>query len=508
MLDRLIGSRERGLPPGPPTLPIVGNLHVFPTEFPHYIFTKWTRKYGGIYSLKLGTNTMIVLTDPKFVKELTEIRNASTSDRPASHIVELVTGGFHVGLGRYGDTWRTQRKTAHAILGAQAVARLLPIQRAEATQLLYDLLSTPEGFFTHVERYSHSVIMSALYGIRSPRYDSPELTAFFRMIHEWGAIHEPGATPPIDLFPTLKLVPERFAPWKQRARRIRESQRELYFGLLDKTRERMSKGERNGCFIEVLEREEEFGFHREMTGYFAGTLMEAGSETTSSSLKTLILCLVAYPEVQQRAQAEIDRVVGAERLPSLENVQKLAYIRALILETHRFRPNLPLLMPHATTAPEMVISYMIPSGSTIFVNLWGISHNPELYDDPDNFVPERYLRSENGTKPGVDASSLKPTLPFGVGRRSCPGIHLAQNSININVMNLIWAFDFKPAVDAEGKPVKPDTKLLWLKGIATAPLPFRCTMTSRSEEKAHIILQEFLDAGDIFGKFESGLGEE
>jgi len=103
------------------------------------------------------------------------------------------------------------------------------------------------------------------------------------------------------------------------------------------------------------------------------------------------------------------------------------------------------------------------------------------------------LLNENGTKPGVDGTDLKETFPFGFGRRICPGIHLAQNSININTMNLIWAFNFSPDIDAEGNPILVNT-VAYKKGATTGPLPFKCKITPRTAEKAEIIEYAFLEA--------------
>jgi len=282
----------------------------------------------------------------------------------------------------------------------------------------------------------------------------------------------------------------------------------LYFGLLDETKERLRRGEENGSYMEeVLTRQEEFGMNKEITGYLGGVLIEGGSDTTSSYLQSLVLALTAYPEVQRKAHEEIDRVVGEHRMPTLDDLDRMPYIRAMILETHRFRPVAPLFIPHATLAPEEYKGFVIPKGATIFVNAWGIFHDPELYDDPENFIPDRYLLTENGTKPGVDGSDLRPTFAFGVGRRICPGIHLAQNSININAMNLIWAFNFTTDTDEKGKPIEVDT-FDYQKGILTAPCPFRCKITPRSAEKAEIIEHQFLEAVDTFSKFEFGLSQE
>ncbi|KAJ7621343.1 cytochrome P450 [Roridomyces roridus] len=447
---RKIGTREKGLPPGPPTIPILGNLHIFPTEYVHYKFTEWAQQYGGIYSasftsLKMGPGTAIVLTDATAVKTLMDKRSANTSDRPPMYISDLVTGGLNMAFARYGDIWRTLRKTAHAILTPQATALHLPIQRAEATQLLHDILGSPKSFYTHIGRYSSSVILSVLYGKRAPRFETAETKAFFEVEHDY------------------------------------------------------MEG--------VLEKQEEYGLTKEMAGYLAGLLIEGGSETTSAFLNTMILALTACPEVQRKAQEEMDRVVGGDRMPTLEDLEHMPYIRSIILEGHRMRPVFPLLVPHAVTEADEYEGYVIPQGATIFVNIYGILHDPALYDSPEEFIPERYLTSEHGTKPGVDASDMRLNPAFGVGRRSCSGIHLASNSINLNTMNFIWAFDFKPALDAAGEPIKADLSA-YSKGLTSGPIPFECRISPRSQGKIDIIEREFVDATAVFEKFEYGLSPE
>ncbi|KAJ6451900.1 cytochrome P450 [Mycena sanguinolenta] len=513
---RKVGSREAGLPPGPPTVPLLGNLHMMPTEFAQHKFTEWARKYGGIYSLKVGSGTAVVLTDPAAVKELMDKRSGSTVERPRSHLVDLVTEGLHMAFAHYTENWRTLRRTAHAILTPQASARLLPIQQAEASQLLHDILRHPQarrtGFYTHIRRYSNSVILSVLYGKRSPRYETPK---------------PPRATPPIDMIPILKYVPERWAKWKRDCAKVHKMHRDLYFGLLDETKERLRRGEENGSYMEeILTRQQEFGMDRELTGYLGGVLIEGGSDTISAFLQSLILALTAYPDAQKKAHDEMDRVVGEHRMPGLKDLDEMPYIRTMILETHRFRPVLPLIVPHSTVTAEECNGFVIPQGATIFVNVCefnksilvhpshhtesvsgGIFHDPNLYDDPENFIPDRYLLTEHGTKPGVDDSDMRPNLAFGVGRRACPGIHVAQNSTNINAMNIIWAFNFTPATDECGTPIKPDI-FDYEKGLSTAPRPFKCNITPRSPERVEIIEREFREAADTFSKFEYGLDPE
>ncbi|KAF7303882.1 putative cytochrome P450 [Mycena indigotica] len=525
---RKVGSRELHLPTGPPTIPLIGNLHIFPTEFAHYKFTEWARKYGGIYSLKLGPGTVVVLTDPAAVKELMDKRSSSTADRPSMFVADLVAGGRNMVLARYGglfaaihiyrslpfypaETWRTLRRASRSVLTPQASVLHLPIQQAESIQLLYDFYRKPEDFYTHLRRYSSSVILSVLYGVRSPRYETQATAAFFESQHEWERVLEPGATPPVDLIPILKYVPQRWAKWKRDCAKTRQLQRTLYVDLLEQTARRLARGEENGSYMEdILHQEQALAFvYADLSKirYLGGALVEGGSDTTSSFLQSLVLVLAAFPDAQKKAQEEMDRIVGTQRLPSLKDLDDLHYIRALILETHRFRPVAPLMVPHATLRSEQYGDYFIPSGATIFVNTWGIFHDPALFDAPETFNPDRYILTEHGTKPGVQVDGLRPSFPFGVGRRICPGINIAQNSININTLNLVWAFNFQPPLDDSGKEIDLDL-FDYQRGILTAPSPFECRIQVRTPHKANLIKQAFLEATDTFAKFEFGLSAQ
>jgi cytochrome P450 len=134
----------------------------------------------------------------------------------------------------------------------------------------------------------------------------------------------------------LNLTPSPLAGWKKLCADVKRGQRNLYFGLLSECEQRVKQGKQTGCFVEeVIERREEFGLSRDLAGYLAGVLLEGGSDTTSSYLQSLVLAMVAYPEVQRRAQAEIDAVVGDLRSPTLGDMPNLPYIQAVVKEVRR-----------------------------------------------------------------------------------------------------------------------------------------------------------------------------
>lgn len=394
-------------------------------------------------------------------------------------------------------------------LTKEACNRHAPIMRAEATQLMYDLLKQPERFLTHVERTTASVILSTVFGMRCPRYESSIISDFFQSQRRWEAVLEPGAHPPVDLIPVLKYVPERWASWKTLCRDIRRRQQKLYLGLRDHCEDRIKEKRRNGCFMEdVIDQQEKLGLNREMIGYVGGACLEGGSDNSSIYLHAFLCCIIAFPEVQARAHKEIDEVIGSNRTPTMDDIEHLPYVQAIMKELHRFRPVVPLSLPHASTADEMIDGYLVPAGSMIFMNVYGISHDEEAFEKPEVFMPERFLESEFGTKPGADNTARRNDFAFGAGRRVCPGIQLGTNTVTLNIMNLLWAFEFKPAKDPQtGKeiPVSADD---FTHGLVTGPLPFKAEITPRSQSHIDLIRSEYAAARSVFSQFEQELSPE
>ncbi|QRV95391.1 cytochrome P450 family protein [Ceratobasidium sp. AG-Ba] len=193
--------------------------------------------------------------------------------------------------------------------------------------------------------------------------------------------------------------------------------------------------------------------------------------------------------------------VGNTRKPVLEDLPRLPYVQAIIKEVHRWRPTVPMAPPHASLEEINYAGYRIPAGTTIFTNTWGMSHDPDIYDRPESFWPDRWIRHEFGLKAEAEDLKTTPTW-FGMGRRVCPGIHLANNSPAINALNLLWAFEFSPELDEHtGEPVKVDVDD-FEEGFALAPKPFKCNISPRSSCHAEIIEQEFSAARHIFEQYE------
>ena len=192
----------------------------------------------------------------------------------------------------------------------------------------------------------------------------------------------------------------------------------------------------------------------------------AGLETTSSTLMWWTLAMVAFPEAQRRAQAELDTVVGRARLPTYADAPRLPYVRAIIKEVLRWRPGVPFGVPHLAAEDDWYDGMFIPKGAVCIANIWHCNHDRAVFgDDADEFKPERHLGDNGELLPGPKETNLEGHVSFGFGRRACVGRHLANDSLFIHTARILWAATLKCAQDKNGKELPPDTSAFLEMGI-------------------------------------------
>ncbi|KAF2719983.1 putative cytochrome P450 [Polychaeton citri CBS 116435] len=520
-----VGHRGKDLPPGPPTLPILGNIHQIPKRGAHFQLTAWARQYGGIYSLKLGTGTAVVLTSRTLVKGLLDRKSSIYSARPRSFVANLISGGDHILLMQYGAQWRAIRKLCHADL-AERVAdeRHLPLQEAEARQMLADYLSVDPSGDEHMllpKRFSNSVAMGVVWGARTPRPDTAHMRRLYSVMEIWSKVMETGATPPVDIYPFLHRLPQSiFHNWVDRATHVRNEMNGLYRDFLANIRtRRAAQGSRNSLMDRALDQAEGPAPSRSdsamRTGdhelwFMGGALTEGGSDTSASIITAFVQAMVVYPEVQRKARAQIDAVVGGDRSPTWSDYSSLPYVAQCVKETMRWRPVTPLAFPHAVTRDDWVEAeggerYFVPEGSTVILNAWGLHNDPTVFPNPETFDPDRYA--------GVTA--LAPELAngsperrdhygYGAGRRFCPGAHIAERNLFLAMSKLLWAFEIFPGRGEEGKGQAPDVdpKTGYCEGFLVCANGFKAGFEVRSGERRETILRELEEVRGVFQKFE------
>ncbi|KAL1736902.1 cytochrome P450 [Schizophyllum commune] len=458
----------------------------------------WAKTYSSdIITVMMGPQHLFVLSSAEAVKEILDRQSGLTADRPRLRVNDYISGDLSIVFAHYTAKWRRVRKAEHLLLSIGTVRKYIPIQEAESTQLLYNLATTPKDFHRHLERYAGSIILSITYGRRSVRHNSSVAEAMLSNLHRFDVLVAPVHNFFLDVFPVAWKLPDFISPWKREARGVGRERRELYMKLLGECEERMAAKEDAAFYMaDVLRNQDDLGLEREQVAYLGGDLFGAGMDTASSLLQTLVWVMVTHPEVQKKAQEEIDGVIGG--LPTYDDAENLPYVQAMIKEIHRHYVVAPLNAPHAATGDIEYKGYILPQGSVIVGNLY-------TFDEPHTFKPERFLLTPFGTKPGVDGSAFRSTLMFGAGRRICPGMHLASNTIMIATMRLLWAFSFEPAKDAAGVDIPLD-RSHWKTTFIEGPLPFECSIRPRSEERAKAIEKAFkVDAAPTLKAFEYGL---
>lgn len=228
-------------------------------------------------------------------------------------------------------------------------------------------------------------------------------------------------------------------------------------------------------------------------------MIEAGSETTSAALNSLMLYLSAYPSVQTRAHTELDAVIGDERSPTFADEEQLPYIRCIIKEILRLRPVTNMGTPHYTSADIIYKDYFIPKGSVVAIQQYAIHYDPERYPDPAAFKPERY--ADHHLKSGAYAGGNDPYerdhFSFGAGRRICTGLHLAENSLYITLAKILWAFDILPPLDPDGREIPVDcSDDAYEPGANTLPKPFKCRFIPRTAKIQQTMRDEWRRANE------------
>ncbi|EUC41238.1 hypothetical protein COCMIDRAFT_40564 [Bipolaris oryzae ATCC 44560] len=483
---RNVGTRDKDMPPGPKTTLVLGNALEFPTSFPHIKFLEWTRQYGDIFSLKIFDRTIIVVSSATAVKQILDIDGARTGNRPRSKIAHRVTKGWSMFLENMENpVWKRGSQVIRNFLNRGSLEKHLRIQEDEISQCMYNFLEDPKNFYRHVCRSTASAILTNIYGVRVAKYEGSIAETYFQGIKLFSESLDPGTHPPVDLFWPLQYVPKRWAYWKRLADSTRAIRDELYGSLFAQCELAVKQKNFTGCYMDsLISNQAKSGMSRDEIIGIGAVLMDGGVKTTATFTHSLVLALINYPEFQRKAQEEIDTVVGPDRWPRLKDYENVPYIRAIVDEVIRFRTSAPVAIPHVSTEEVRYKGYRIPKDSVIFMNVHGIFHDPDFYDHPEEFRPERFLKTEFGTKPGVDMTGYRNNFTFGAGRRACPGEALARQNMALTIMNFLWAFDFKKDDSGTGGY---DLDTYERPGIELAPKEFTCDVLPRSVAKAEMI---------------------
>ncbi|KAI0643177.1 cytochrome P450 [Trametes meyenii] len=483
-------TQGRHLPPGPRALPLLGSILEIPKHRGWQGFRELSAKYNSslVYFDVLGS-PMVVVGTARGVTELLEKRSANSPDRPHSEILPLVGNDVAFSSMRYGQVWREHRRAFWQIFHPGAISGYRETQRAVLLKFLKNLSAAPQRFEEHIRYLFSATMMKVLYGLEAREENDPfisQVSVALNCVSELA-----GGSHPIDHLPFLRYVPgwvpgAGFQYELARCKAAVSVMKEVPFAQMMAVERPLSteptlasllsrfKGERDAKGTAQLE---------EMMKNVGLVAFEAGSDTSFSTMMGFFLAISQYSEVQKKAQAELDAVVGRDRLPDYTDRDNLVYVNAVIRECVRWHVVVPLGIPHRTLEDDMFEDYFIPAGTMIIANTWAILHDPELYSHPEVFNPERFIRDGK-----IDLTVPDPySFAFGYGRRVCPGRHFADDILYLAMASILHVFNIEPPLDEGGRLIK--IELEQTSGLLSYPSDCRCMVKPRWDDAISLIVE-------------------
>ncbi|CAM6113129.1 unnamed protein product [Calypogeia fissa] len=431
-----VKQKDHGLrrPPGPRPWPIIGNLALI-GPLPHQDFQKLAKQYGPIFRLLLGSKETIIVSSPRMAEEILKTHDIAFASRPKlsqSRIMEY--NNQTLVAAPYGPAWRDAKKLfTLELLSNRRIQQFQAVRREEVLSALHSMIEEcNSGKVLHLSPKLKHLLMNNItrmmmnktfFGPNSTA-DSSEANMVVENIEELLALS--GAFVIGDYIPVLQ--PFDLQGYRKRMRAVAQNNDKFFQEIVDDRRQRLNASTQRNHehvmdFIDVLLTRPTGNGEKPLTDTeikaILQTVVIAGTDTSSVTVEWAMAELLRHPAVLTRAQDELDAIVGRDRLVEEDDIPNLKYMHCIMREVMRLHPTAVMTLPHECIESREVAGYHIPVKSIVFVNLYAIGRDHEVWENPLEFYPERFL----STSIDVHGQDFE-LLPFGSGRRMCPGKNL------------------------------------------------------------------------------------
>ncbi|KAM7252371.1 hypothetical protein ACFE04_024254 [Oxalis oulophora] len=443
-----------GLPPGPRTLPIIGNMHVLMGgSLMHDRLRQLSMKYGPLMHLKLGELSYMVISSDEVAKQVMKTYDLNFCHRPKTISTAIITYNFtDIAFGPYGDYWRQLRRICVSeLLSPKRVRSFRQIRE----EFVSDMIKSISNNSCHDHAGGGSVLINLSKMIFSLSFESVSRTAFGMECEDLESFISTvkrlltllSGFNLADFFPSATLVHSTMG-LNSEIKRLHRVIDKVLQNIIDKHMARRAMDHKAGedhereDIVDVLLNLREHGnLELPLTiDNIKAVIMDlfiAGSETSSTIVDWAMSELLRNPRVMKNAQAEVRRVFKSQGNVSESRIDELEYLNLIIKETFRLHPPLALLIPRECKERCEINGYEIPAMSKVIVNVWAIGRDPRNWTEPESFWPERFIDSPIDYK-GMDFKFL----PFGAGRRICPGISYGMANVELLLAQLLYHFDW------------------------------------------------------------------
>lgn len=482
--------RKRKLPPGPFPLPIVGNFHQL-KPLPHRAFQRFHQQYGPLITVWMGSRLTVVIGSPDVVKQTHKDQANMFQHRVLTDFAKLSLhadeeGGKNVALAG-GKYWTKARRIFVQELMSKKFITQQSIPKIEeeiwsTVDAIRDLSSQPFDPHDYLQRLSLNIVFRLTYSLRFGRDEMNNSESSFKEL--MGIINTVvkigGTNVMSNYIPLLKVLNGNI---KQKQIETIGKRDQILFKLLEEHKRNLDPAAPVDFLDVLLTRQEKEGLSDREVMLIAWEFITAGTDTTSATMHWLTLLLANHPEVQKKAQAEIDGVLQG-RPVTFTDQDKLPYTDAVVKEAMRWMPVVPTMVPYRTSDDVFVTSggkeYLIPNNTQVLVNGFNMQRDPALWRDPERFDPERFISGPDadielrGSDAQSDPHHLK-FLPMGTGRRACAGYALAKVELFMQGAILMQCFEWLAPAGVGRLPSDE------IAGIAVSPKPFKICARYRSE---------------------------
>ncbi|KAF3701332.1 Cytochrome P450 1B1 [Channa argus] len=467
--------------PGPFAWPVVGNIMQL-GQMPHITFTKLAKKYGNVYQIRLGCSDIVVLNGERTIRQALIQHSVEFAGRPKFVSFQVVSGGKSMTFTSYSKQWKMHRKIAQSTIRAFSSANSQTKRSfeqqivAEATELvgIFLALSSQGQYFnpSHGLTVAAANVICALCFGKRYGHDDVEFRALLKKTDQFG--QTVGAGSLVDMMPWLQSFPN---PVYSVFKNFKILNKEFFGFIQNKVEEHRETfdpdvtRDMSDAFIGVFDKvDSDNGLTKDYTEATVSDLIGAGLDTIATGLHWIVLLLAKHSEIQTKLHEIIDKVVGPDRLPSIQDRSRLAYLDAFIYETMRFTSFVPVTIPHSTTSDVTVDGLHIPKDTVVFINQWSVNHDPLKWKDPHIFDPSRFL-DENGL---LDKDLTNNVMIFSAGKRRCIGEQIAKVEMFLFFAILLHQCRFE-------KHPNEDMSLNCSYGLTLKPLDYRITAKPRGK---------------------------
>ncbi|TXG52105.1 hypothetical protein EZV62_021274 [Acer yangbiense] len=464
LLQKHIRARKSslGLPPGPIGLPFIGNLHQFDSSNPPRYLWKLSKQYGPLMSSQLGFVPTLVVSSAKMAKESMKTHDLQFCSRPLKLSQKKLSYNFSdLALTPYNDYWREMRKICVVhLFNSVRVQQFRPIREDEISRLIGKLSKSsvdsdrPANLSEMMISLTTSIICRVALG---KRYDDEgiESSRFHALLKEVQTVL--GGFFFSDYFPYMGWADKLTGMIHLLERNFKEFDT-FYQEVIDEHLDpKRLKREQEDIIDVLLQIKKRRDFKIDLTwDNIKGDIFVAGTETSAASVIWAMTYLMKHPRVMKKAQEEIRDLTGKKDFVDEDDIHRFSYLEAVLKETMRLQPVVPLLLPRETINKCNLDGYEIPPKMTVLVNALAIGRDPEVWENPDEFYPERFI----GNSIDMKGQNFE-LLPFGAGRRSCPGMLMGIVTVELALANLLYKYDWEMPIGM----VKEDLDLDSLPGV-------------------------------------------